>query len=189
MRLSCPSCGAHGSLEFFAGDAAAREASLLFGRLPAELAPLTQQYLALWRPRKQALRWQRVVKILGELVECIEAGHVERHGRTWPAPVPVWQRALESVLERRDKLSLPLTGHGYLYAIVTGDADKHEAQAEREAEEQVKAAGERRRIAINNARQEVAGVKDRAERLRVDPPTREQIAEIYRKYGVTPEEE
>lgn len=189
MRLSCPSCGAHGSLEFFAGDAAAREASLLFGRLPAELAPATQQYLALFRPRKQALRWQRVVKILGELVECVEAGHVERHGRTWPAPVEVWKRALESVLERRDKLSLPLTGHGYLYAIVCGDSDKHEAQAEREHEQNVKAAGEQRRIAIANARQEIQGEKDRAKRLRLDPPTQEQINAIWRKYGVSPQED
>ena len=189
MRLSCPSCGAHGSLEFFAGDASRAAASLLFGRLPAELAPLTQQYLALWRPRKQALRWQRVVKILGELVECIEAGAVERHGRTWPAPVPVWKGALENVLQQRDKLTLPLTTHGYLYAIVCGDADKHEARAERESEEQVKAAGEKRRIAIANARQEIQGARERNKRLRMDPPTEEQIHAIWRKYGVSPQEE
>ena len=69
------------------------------------------------------------------------------------------------------------------------DSDKLEAQAEREHEENVKAAGEKRRIAIDNARLEIQGEKDRAKRLRLDPPTQEQINAIWRRYGVSPQED
>ena len=33
------------------------------------------------------------------------------------------------------RLDLPMSGHGYLYAVLAGMADKLEAQAEREAED------------------------------------------------------
>lgn len=189
MKLVCPNCGMTASLEAFTSDADAREVAALCARLPAEVGPLALRYLALFRPRQRALSWPRARKLLAELVECVEVGGVERRGRFWPAPPEIWASALQQMLDQREKLRLPLSNHAYLAEIVTGSADKHEAQAEREAEAQVKAAGEQRRIAIANARQEIAGAVERAKRLRLEKPSEADIAAIWRKYGVSPQEE
>ncbi|MCK5772021.1 hypothetical protein [Algiphilus sp.] len=177
------------SLDAFTSDADAREVAQLCARLPHQVGPLALRYLGLFRPRQRALAWSRARKLLTELVEFVEAGGVERHGRFWPAPPEVWASAMQQMLDNREKLRLPLSGHGYLAEIVTGSADKAEAKAEREEEAEVKAAGEKRRNRIRNARQEIAGARERAEKLRMAPPTTEDIAAIWRKYGLSPQED
>lgn len=133
MRLICPSCGATHSADGISDDADARLALMTAAELPADLGPLVLRYIGLFRPMKSRnLAWHRVRKLITELAEMIEAGKVRRNGRDWPAPASAWRVAIDQILSRRDagKLRLPMESHGYLLEILTGEADKAEAQAE-----------------------------------------------------------
>ncbi|HRY88010.1 MAG TPA: hypothetical protein P5305_08985 [Rubrivivax sp.] len=94
------------------------------------------QYVALFRPAKRRLGLARMVALIEELMPDIERGAIARKGRDWPAPAGLWRAAIAQVLLNRDKgtLTLPLTGHGYLYEVLQGMADKAEAQAERDTD-------------------------------------------------------
>lgn len=132
MQISCPVCHARYALEAALTDAAAREAVALALKLPAPLGELLLGYIGLFRPTKRSLSWSRVTKLLTELQSMIKAGEIERNGRAWAAPQAHWQAALEQMLTRRDKLSLPLANHGYLLEILAGMANKAEGRAEAE---------------------------------------------------------
>ncbi len=134
MQLTCPCCFARVAIEAALTDDAARQAVAVALKMPAPLGDLTLRYLALFRPAKRALSWDRAARLLNELLEPIQAGRVERHGRTWAAPLDAWREAFEQMLARRDKLSLPLASHGYLFEIVAGGASKIEARTEAESE-------------------------------------------------------
>ena len=136
MKTTCPACGAVNSLDALIGHDAAR--SILVRAL--EQTPAGKRlirYVALFRPVKRQLSWDRTANLLSELLDMIEAGKVERHGRTWAAPGEYWLGALDEILARRDegKLRTPLKNHGYLLEIMTGFADKAEAKQEAKQEE------------------------------------------------------
>ncbi len=132
MRLSCPACGAEMTLEVVLAHDGARDAVLAALKLPAPLGKLLIQYLAMFRPAKRQLSWERVGAILGDLQGPIEQAQIERGGRAWPAPVEYWRAALEQMVQLRDagRLQLPLKSHGYLFEIIAGLANKAEAKAE-----------------------------------------------------------
>lgn len=131
MKITCPACGAVNSLDALIGNEAAR--SVLVQAL--EQTPVGKRlirYVALFRPAARQLSWDRTANLLGELLDLIKAGKIERHGRLWAAPEAAWVIALDEILARRDegKLTLPLKSHGYLLEIITGQANKAEAKAE-----------------------------------------------------------
>ena len=131
MKTTCPACGAVNSLDALIGNEAAR--SLLVVALEqTQTGRRLIRYVALFRPAQRQLSWDRVASLLGELLDLIRKGKVERHGRLWAAPETVWVAALDEILARRDegKLTLPLKSHGYLLEIITGQANKAEAAAE-----------------------------------------------------------
>ncbi len=131
MKTTCPACGAVNSLDALIGNEAAR--SLLVMALEqTQTGRRLIRYVALFRPAQRQLSWDRVASLLGELLDMIKDGKVERHGRLWAAPETVWVTALDEILARRDegKLTLPLKSHGYLLEIITGQANKAEAAAE-----------------------------------------------------------
>lgn len=130
MQLTCPVCGARCSIEAHLTDESARRALGVAVKLPAPLGDLTLRYLGLFRPRNRALSWDRVERLLAELVAPIECGQLDRRGRAWAAPMECWRLALEQMLAGRDKLTLPLKTHGYLFEIVIGLADRAEAKTE-----------------------------------------------------------
>ena len=68
-------------------------------------------------------------------------GAIAHKGRDWAAPLPAWAEAIDQMLSQRDagRLELPMKGHGYLFAILAGMADRHEAAAEKTREEQRRA--------------------------------------------------
>lgn len=134
MQLTCPCCSARYPIEAALADEAARQAVAAALQLPAPLGELLLRYIALFRPSKRALSWDRAAKLLTELSASIRASQVERNGRAWAAPQESWRAALEEMLERRDKLTLPLRSHGYLFEIVCGFAAKGEARSEQQAE-------------------------------------------------------
>lgn len=136
MQLTCPVCFARYAIEAALTDDAARRAVAAAFKMPAPLGDLILRYIGLFRAPKRALSWDRAARLIDELLASIQAARVERHGRTWAAPLDAWTAALTEMLDRRDKLTLPLKGHGYLFEIVAAQANKTEAHAERKTEEQ-----------------------------------------------------
>lgn len=136
MQITCPCCFARYAIEAALTDDAARQAVAAALKLPAPLGDLMLRYLALFRPSKRALSWDRAARLLNELLEPIQAGRITRHGRTWAAPLDAWREAFEQMLARRDKLTLPLASHGYLFEIVAGGASRAEGKTEAQAEQQ-----------------------------------------------------
>lgn len=117
MKLKCPACGASASLDILLSHDGAREAVMLALRLPAPMGKKLVQYLSLHRPVKRDLSFDRLARLLEELLPDIERAQVDHDGRTWPAPQTYWQQAIDTVLAARDagRLTLPLKSHGYLY--------------------------------------------------------------------------
>lgn len=134
MKLTCPCCGLVSDVEGFLADALWRDALACALKLPAPLGDRLVRYIRLFAPPKRGLSPDRASRLLRELLDPIAAASVERHGRQWPAPLEYWGMALDELLERRDKLTLPLKSHGYLFEIVAGFSNKAEAKAEQRTE-------------------------------------------------------
>ncbi|MGB0218334.1 MAG: hypothetical protein ACPGJF_03285 [Sinimarinibacterium flocculans] len=135
MKVTCPNCGTFGSLALFASDADARHCVQLAAKLPPAVERSLFAYLQLFAPAKRVQTWKKMRTLLGELVPAIEAQRVERHGRPWTAPHAAWIAAFDEMVDKRDKLTLPLKSNGYLFEILAGGANRVEAAAE-EAREQ-----------------------------------------------------
>lgn len=136
MQITCPCCFARFAIEAALTDDDARRAVAAALKMPAPLGELVLRYIGLFRPAKRALAWDRAAALIDALLLPIQAGRVERHGRMWAAPVDAWRVAFNEMLDRRDKLQLPLKSHGYLFEIVMAQANKTEARIERQAEEE-----------------------------------------------------
>lgn len=136
MVVTCPCCFARFAIEAALTDDDARRAVAAALKMPAPLGELVLRYIGLFRPAKRALAWDRAAALIDALLLPIQAGRVERHGRMWAAPIDAWRVALNEMLDRREKLQLPLKSHGYLFEIVMAQANKTEARIERQAEEE-----------------------------------------------------
>lgn len=156
MRITCPACFAQYSLDAALQGDAGREALMRAMHLPAPLARLWAQYLAMFRSPNRALAMDRAEKLMAELVPMLDDQVVRRNGLTRPAPLAVWQAALEQLVDLRntDKLRLPLKTHGYLLEIVFGAADKLDAKAERAVEADRKRGDHRKQTEILMERRE-----------------------------------
>lgn len=138
MRLTCPACHAEQSLDAALGrEADARAVAALVER-SVPLGAALVRYIGLFRPAKRRLGMDRMVALVMELLPDIERGAIARKGRDWPVTAALWMAAFDQVLAARDKgtLTLPLSSHGYLYEVLCGLADKAEAAAERQQEDQ-----------------------------------------------------
>ncbi len=137
MRLKCPGCNAEMDLDVLLAHEEGRHvlAQLLQAGVPQ--GALLLRYIALFRPAKRSLAMSRTLALLTELWPDMQRGVITRRGRDWATTTAQWQTAIETVLAARDKgtLTLPLTGHGYLYEVLLGMVDKAEAVVEREREQ------------------------------------------------------
>lgn len=138
LTLVCPSCGFYGPPDAYLAEGSASRGLLLALSAPAALAAPLQQYLRLFRPAKRALSARRVVTLLEELLPMIVEARVSRDGVTYPAPLDYWREALDELIAGRDRLTLPLKGHGYLLAMIAGYAKKAEAAGEQAREERAR---------------------------------------------------
>ncbi|MFT7722248.1 MAG: hypothetical protein QM788_05395 [Roseateles sp.] len=137
--LSCPICGTELTMAGLLADSDAQQA---FARLAAVSIPLgarVMQYLTLFTPPKTRLTVAKQVKLVLQLLPDLEREAITAKGRDWAVPRQAWAAGLDQVLASRERLDLPLKGHGYLFAILVGLADKHEARQERDAEAQRRA--------------------------------------------------
>lgn len=135
MKLSCPACGAWFSLDALLGHEGAHEAVRLAVELPAPIGKLLVNYLACFRSAKtKQLPWEKVERLLRELLICIDSARVERKGRTWPAPMEYWKTGLEAVLQARDAgtLATPLPDHAYLFEVIARMGNRAEGRTESE---------------------------------------------------------
>ena len=92
MKTRCPCCGAENSLDALVAHEDARAAVWAAAQVGGEVSKLAVQYIALFRPAKTALTFERMAKLLGELLARRNAG----------------------------SLKLPLKSHGYLYEVISG---------------------------------------------------------------------
>jgi hypothetical protein len=138
MKLPCPACGAMFSIEAAANDAAARRLMALLAGLPEDVGRALLPYLALFRPEKTALRWSRALALAEEIAPAIKAGRVTRHGTTYAVPRETWVAGMQYLADRPQGLRLPLKSHGYLLEVLTNQAEKAAARAERQREDERK---------------------------------------------------
>lgn len=136
MRASCPNCGAETSLDALIQHDAARTALAEALGLSVPLGKLLIQYLGLFRPAKRQLTMDRVASLMAELAPMIHAARISHNGSVYAAPVEVWRISLEQMVASRDKLTLPLKSHGYLLAIIAGQANSQAARAENQGNRQ-----------------------------------------------------
>lgn len=113
-----------------------RHAMARLAVLSLPLGKLVLQYLRLFKPATRQMSHTRVVALVEELLPDLQRGAITRNGREWAAPLDTWRAAIDKMLDTRDKLTLPLKSHGYLYEIILGLADKQEAATERDTEAQ-----------------------------------------------------
>ena len=138
--LSCPVCGAEFDLAVLFKSEESRKT---FERLTASCSPLRDrlaQYAALAKPPKHKLGTDKSLRIITTLLPDIERGAITWKGRDWAAPLSAWAQAIDQMLAQRDagRLELPMKGHGYLYAILAGMADRFEGQAEQQREQELR---------------------------------------------------
>lgn len=136
--MACPACGSELSLEHLLGSADDERAFARLVALSVPLAHLVVRYIALFSPPKQRLTLRKKVRLIAQILPDLQRGAITHKGRDWAAPHAAWGQAIDQMLGARDagRLDLPMAGHGYLYAILAGMADKHEAQAEQAREQQ-----------------------------------------------------
>lgn len=178
MRLTCTCCGATGSIEMFSADVDARRAVEIAAGMPAQLGPLALRYLGLFRPHKRGLAWDRVCKLLGELAAMIAAGQVERRGKPVPASAESFGRAMQQMLDQRERLELPLANHHYLVAIVAGNAPREAAAAEDASEALRRMASAQRGSLPSRVAIEIASEEASRKRLRMAPLTQAERDQI-----------
>ena len=133
MQIICPCCQTAFPLEAGINDVNARNAiTRAFSLTPIGKSLLA--YVQLFKPEKRALSMDKLVKILDQIIPMIKEGKIQYKGNTWAAPQAYWEQAIQQMIDGRDKLTLPLGSHSYLFKIIIGYADKAEGKAETQTE-------------------------------------------------------
>ena len=138
--LSCPVCGTELDLAVLFSHEHDQRALARLASVSIPLGGRVLQYLALFTPPKQRLTAAKKIKLILQLLPDLERGAISWKGRDWAAPREAWAMAIDQMLAARDaqRLELPMKGHGYLYAILTGMADRFEGQAEQQREQELR---------------------------------------------------
>lgn len=141
IRFTCPCCGADFPWEAGLVEADAKRLGAVLGDMEPPLARAAMSYLRLFKPAKTSLRLPRATKLLQELAALVAEGTVSRDERTGvrrPAPTSAWVAGIEQMLQQVDRLTLPLTAHGYLRQVVFGIADAADAATEKAREKDLR---------------------------------------------------
>lgn len=144
---TCPVCGTQESLDVklarMIDDPQVRALIADVLRISLPLGEQLQRYLRLHKPPKQRLRATRLRELVVELATDMTRNVIERHGRAWMVSQQDWQQAFNAVFKAVDKgtLQLPLQGNGYLYQVLTRQADQAEAAQETQRESERRTSG------------------------------------------------
>lgn len=138
--LSCPTCGTELDLAVLFAHEQDQRALARLASVSIPLGARVLQYLALFTPPKQRLTSAKKIKLILQLLPDLERQAITHKGRDWEAPLAAWAQAIDQMLAARDaqRLELPMKGHGYLYAILAGMADRFEGQAEQQREQELR---------------------------------------------------
>ena len=138
--LSCPVCGTELDLAVLFSHEHDQRALARLAAISIPLGSRVLQYVALFTPPKQRLTAAKKIKLILQLLPDLERQSITHKGRDWVAPLAAWAQAIDQMLAARDaqRLELPMKGHGYLYAVIAGMADKHEHQAEQQREQELR---------------------------------------------------
>lgn len=141
MKTRCPSCGASASLDVLVGHDSARHALQAAFNVNGKFGRALVSYLALFRSKTRDLSFDRVATLLTEIQPDIDRGQISRNRIDYPAPTAAWLWAIEQTIKARDEgnLTLPLTKHGFLYAVITQYKPEAYAASHTEFSEQVEA--------------------------------------------------
>lgn len=134
--LHCPVCGTELDLATVFAAHVDQQALERLVNAGFPIGSYLLRYISLHKPPKQALTLRKKFKLLAELLPDLERQRIARAGREWVAPKANWALAIDQMVHTAHTggLDLPLKGHGYLYAVLQGMADKAEASAEQQAE-------------------------------------------------------
>lgn len=134
--LSCPCCGSELDLATLFTDEDSHRAIARLITVSIPLGARVLQYITLFTPPKTRLTAAKKIKLVMQLLPDLERQVITHKSRDWLAPRYLWKEAIDQMLASRDsgKLELPMKGHGYLYSVIAGMANKVEASTEAQAE-------------------------------------------------------
>lgn len=141
MQVTCPCCNTEFPIEAGFSEADGKRLAAVLAEFEPAVGRSMISYLRLFKPAKTALRMSRAAKIAREVADLVSAGDVcrdERGGVRRPTTPSMWSQGMEQMASQRDRLSLPIDGHGYLRAIVFSIADSVDAAAERDREKNIR---------------------------------------------------
>ena len=199
--LSCPVCGTELDLAVLFSHEHDQRALARLASVSIPLGSRVLQYLALFTPPKQRLTSAKKIKLILQLLPDLERGAITWKGRDWVAPREAWATAIDQMLAARDaqRLELPMKGHGYLFAILAGMADKFEGQAEQQREQELRTGPRAAAVTVNGPKSVADLVQAPAAPAPaprpapaapapagMSPMVRAMRAEIERKKGTTP---
>lgn len=129
--ITCPCCNVAIPLEAVFAHQGARDAFISLASLhPSHRLSMTAlRYVGLFAPARQAMRWDRIADLMGEIKEIVSTGRVNWKHQDHAAPLEYWINAMEHMLADTS-LRRPLTSHNYLKAIVAGMGEKVASTAE-----------------------------------------------------------
>lgn len=109
------------------------------------------RYLTLFNPPKTRLTQGKQLKLIEQLLPDLERRAIEVQGVQWQAPLELWSVAFEKVFAVADegRLTLPLSGHGYLYSTIRDQANKAAAKAEAKSEQDRRNTPQRGPVQVN----------------------------------------
>ena len=138
--IACPMCHTVLSLEQITQQLDNEHAFAHLLALSVPLPHQVMQYMTLFTPPLQGLTLRKKLRIVKPLLPDMRRETVTHAGRDWPAPLAAWAQAFEQMQASRSagRLDLPMQNHKYLYSILSGMANKHEAAAEQAREQQLR---------------------------------------------------
>jgi len=178
MNGTCQTCGTTAPIEWFLSETEHRQICGVLVELPKDIQAVVFHYLALFKPATgKAIQAKKANRILTEIKQITAAGHVQVDRKVArPCPPRIWAQAMEQMIERRDRLNLPMPNHNYLKSIAWDLADQADAQAE-------KTRSTVNRQAINNRTPEslLSPLDQYIQGLRDTRPTDEEMEEWKEK--------
>ena len=107
IPIICPGCHLKFPVESGITHAAANRAIANAMKLPPQLATALIRYLGLFAPKTRAINMDRLVRLIDEVQEQINTGKITYKGRSYNAPLEVWRIALEEIINKQAKWTLP----------------------------------------------------------------------------------
>lgn len=130
----CPGCGLRTPMEIAVQHEAARQVLAEAIEAHGEYGRALLAYVGLHRPKQRALTWDKLARLVGELLAMRRAGEIVRDGKRHAMTDALWVEGFHAVRDAAGKtLTLPLDGHGYLLAVLASLAERAQSAAEAEA--------------------------------------------------------